>query len=174
MKKPPLKKTTTTTTLITQHIHESHKFQQINNDDNLRRTDWEERKKKHKRESKANSSDKNTEQTLHEIEPFFVVVVVGLVQLVSMFRYLSSRFASLKYYKIIRTVRAISISAPMWHVSHMSGLCSSLTSFIWRSFHTWLSSKPFRLFLDKSKSCEQKWFLRFIRNEIHTKNMSQK
>lgn len=55
----------------------------------------------------------------------------------------------------IHTVRAISISAPMWHLSHISGLFSSFTSFICRSWNTWASLKPFRLFFDKSNNCKK-------------------
>lgn len=55
---------------------------------------------------------------------------------------------------LYRTVCAISISAPMWHLSQMKGFDWSFTSLIWRNFHTRISSKPLRLFLDKSNSCK--------------------
>lgn len=130
----------------------------LTNDDN-----FETKKKMHTRRSDTNSCGKGEKtidlkhNRLRQFGFFFFILCVTVqarlcsIFIISMVFFL---YVCLKYYKIIRTVCAISISVPMWHLSHMIGLFASLTSFICCSFIARLSSKPFRLFLDKSNNCK--------------------
>lgn len=117
------------------------------------RTQKNTKKKTHQYVEPTQEEKDWTAISIYRIEPFYgLVSVFYLILFVSLVFFL---LASLKYDRIIRTARAYRISDPMWHLSHMSGLFSSFTSFIFANFFTRLSSMPFIWLCDKSNSCKQ-------------------
>lgn len=78
---------------------------------------------------------------------------------------LLSPFLFVNFFFWIPTIRASVISLPIWHMSHISGLPSSFTSRIVFNCSIWVSSKPFKRFLDKSNICQ--WIKNIMTNDFN-------